>query len=105
MARTQAVNQQKKAVAASNTTAATSTAPAAAAALRTSSAKRGPVQTKVISDRAPKKAKVLTAPAAEREGSPEKEIATDSGITAETDLFPETDINLADFFYGDGHSY
>ncbi len=93
----------KKAVAASTTTAATSTAPAAAAALRTSSAKRSPVKTKVISDRAPKKAKVLSAPAADRVRSPEKEsdagkeIATDSGITAETDLFPETEMNLEEF--------
>ena len=103
MARTQAVNQQKKAAAASNTTAATSTAPAAAAALRTSSAKRSPVKTKVVSDRVQKKAKVPSAPAAERVRSPEKEndagkeIATGSGITAETNLFPETDINLAEF--------
>jgi hypothetical protein len=104
MARTQAVNQQKKAAAASNTTAATSTAPAAAAALRTSAAKRSPVKPRVTSDPPPKKAKIPTAPAADREKSTEKEIdqgqeiATGSGITAETDLFSEgPDINLEDF--------
>jgi hypothetical protein len=109
MARTQAVNQQKKAVAASNTTAATSTAPAAAAALRTPSAKRSPVKPSVISDRAPKKTKTLMAPAADREISPEKEInagtvgkeiATGTGIDAETDLFPELDSTLQDFLMG-----
>jgi hypothetical protein len=104
MVRTQALNQQKKAVAALSTPAATSTAPAAAAALRTSSsAKRSPVKTKVVSERAHKKAKVPSAPATDRVRSPEKEIdagkeiATGSGITAETNLFPETDINLAEF--------
>ena len=103
MARSQALNQQKKALAASKTTAATSTAPAATAALRTSSAKRSPVKPKVISDRATKKAKVLPALATDRDRSPEKEIgagkeiATDSGITAETELFPETDFSLDEF--------
>ncbi len=104
MARTQAVNQQKKAAAASNTTAATSTAPAAAAALLTSSAKRSPVKPRVISVRVPKKTKIFTAPAADREISPEKEIdagkagkeiATGTGIAAEPELFSETDSTLA----------
>ena len=103
MARTQAVNQQKKAAAASNMTAATSTAPAAAAALRTSTAKRSPATTKVVSDRPPKKARIPSPPAADRVRSPEKEsdagkeIATDSGITPENVLFPETEMNLEDF--------
>ena len=103
MARSQALNQQKKALAASKTTAATSTAPAAAAALNASSAKRSPAKPKNTSDPVPKKAKVITATAADREQSTEKEIeagkaiATDSVFTEETDLFPETDITLDDF--------
>ena len=108
MARTQAVNQQKKAAAASNTTAATSTAPAAAAALRTS-AKRSPAKPSVTSDPATKKTKILKAPAAESEKSPEKEIevgkagkeiATVTVSAAETELFSETDSTLEDFFLG-----
>ena len=54
--------------------------------------------------RVPKKTKILTAPAADREISPEKEIdagkagkeiATGTGIAAEPELFSETDSTLA----------